>query len=208
MSSTHSKAARRAAVALASTALMGIVLSTAPARAGDDGEAPIWAGFGNVLGLVKNDNDVNIEYRERGKLVLPPKLDLPPPGSAAIQPNSAWPVDPDVQKEKRAKLEAKKPVLVHPGRPAVGVITPGSTVTMSSTAGQGPAAEHCANPEPRTGECPPKPGRTLNYNPLTWVGLQKKPPTVLGPEPDRDNLTDPPKGLRAPVEGVGAKVDN
>ena len=31
---------------------------------------------------------------------------------------------------------------------------------------------------------------------------------MLGPEPDRENLTDPPKGLRAPVEGPNTKIDN
>jgi hypothetical protein len=43
---------------------------------------------------------------------------------------------------------------------------------------------------------------------MSWVGLKKKPPTVLGPEPERQSLVDPPKGYRAPAEGVGAKVDN
>jgi hypothetical protein len=38
--------------------------------------------------------------------------------------------------------------------------------------------------------------------------LQKKDAIVLGPEPDRAELTDPPKGLRAPVEGPGAKIEN
>ena len=47
----------------------------------------------------------------------------------------------------------------------------------------------------------------MNWNPMTWVGLEKKPKLVLGPEPERQNLIDPPKGYRAPAEGVGAKVD-
>ena len=37
--------------------------------------------------------------------------------------------------------------------------------------------------------------------------MQKKPATVLGPEPDRDWLTDPPKGYREPAEGAGVKVE-
>jgi hypothetical protein len=48
----------------------------------------------------------------------------------------------------------------------------------------------------------------MNWNPLTWVGIEKKPQIVLGPEPERDSLTDPPSGYRAPVEGVGVKIDN
>jgi hypothetical protein len=48
----------------------------------------------------------------------------------------------------------------------------------------------------------------MNWNPLTWVGLEQKPATVLGEEPEREDLTDPPKGYRAPAEGVGVKVKN
>ena len=40
----------------------------------------------------------------------------------------------------------------------------------------------------------------LNLNPLNWVGMGKTAP--LGPEPDREWLTDPPKGFRAPVEPI------
>jgi hypothetical protein len=181
-----------------------------PARAGDDGSAPIWMGFGNVLGIVKNDNDAEIDYREHGKLVLPPKMSLPPPGSAAIQPDSAWPVDPDVKRARKAAAEEKKPKLVHVGRPGDPLVRPGDpvTVTMGATAGQGPGPAPCVRPDPKTGECPSKPEPKRNYNPLTWIGLAKKPPIVLGPEPYRENLTDPPAGYRAPVEGVGVATDD
>ena len=63
-------------------------------------------------------------------------------------------------------------------------------------------------PDPQTGECPEAPHGDMNWNPMTWVGLEKKPKLTLGPEPERQNLVDPPKGYRAPAEGVGAKVDN
>ena len=55
--------------------------------------------------------------------------------------------------------------------------------------------------------CDSAPPPTLNWNPLTWVGIQKKPVTVLGPEPARKSLTDPPLGYREPAEGAGVKVD-
>ena len=47
-----------------------------------------------------------------------------------------------------------------------------------------------------------------NLNPLNWVGLGKS-AQPLGPEPDREWLTDPPKGFRAPVgphAGVGQEL--
>jgi hypothetical protein len=186
---------------------LAAALST-PARAGDDGAAPIWKGFGNVFGVLKDDDEGSIEYREHGKLVLPPKIELPAPGTAALQPGPAWPVDPDVKRARKAKLEEAKPKLVHIGRPGSPLIPQGVpvTVTMGATAGQGPGPAPCVRVDPQTGECPKKPGPTWNYNPLTWVGLAKKPPVVLGPEPFRENLTDPPVGYRAPVEGVGTSV--
>ncbi len=80
--------------------------------------------------------------------------------------------------------------------------TKAAVVTVSATAGQGPgrAARATTGPATRAETRPPP---SINWNPLTWVGLEKKPPTVLGPEPDRDWLTDPPKGYREPAEGVG-----
>ena len=70
------------------------------------------------------------------------------------------------------------------------------------------AARSCRTPDPTTGACPEKPAAGGDWNPLTWVGLQKKAPTTLGPEPERESLIDPPKGYRAPAEGVGVKVPN
>jgi hypothetical protein len=208
MSSTISGKPARPGLVLAFGAALTSSFAASPARAGDDGSAPIWIGFGNVLGMVKNDDDATIEYREHGKLVLPPKFVLPPPGTAAIQPGPAWPVDPDVKRAKKAKHDEAALTPIKAGRPGETPLVPaGVPVTMSATAGDGPGPAPCVRVDPKTGECPQKPEAKWNYNPLTWVGLAKKPPVVLGPEPYRENLTDPPAGYRAPVEGVGAIAD-
>ena len=210
MSSMKAKEFRRAGAIVALAVGLTAGVASSPARAGDDGAAPIWKGIGSVVGLVKGDNEASIDYRERGKLVLPPKLDLPPPGATALWANPAWPADPDLVKAAKAKQEEKETKLVHYGRVVPALVTPGAkmVVTESATAGQGVGNAPCINKDSKTGGCPSKPSPTWNYNPLTWVGLEKKAPTVLGPEPDRDWLTDPPKGFRAPVEGVGATADN
>ena len=80
-------------------------------------------------------------------------------------------------------------------------------VTTDYTAGMGPSRSANAPPAPAS-RCDSAPSPSLNWNPLTWVGIQKKPVTVLGPEPARTSLTDPPPGYRAPAEGAGVKVDN
>ncbi len=192
-------------------AVAGILLwassGTTGALAGDDGEAPIWTGIATTVGLAKDPNDVTIDYHERGKLVLPPKMDLPPPGLHSAAADSSWPVEQEVRRAKKAKqAELNAYHAIPNGHLVQPLIKPNSPVTMDATAGMGPGQALCAHPN-AAGACPEKPSATASWNPLTWVGLAKKPGTVLGPEPDRDWLTDPPQGLRAPVEGVGAVAD-
>jgi hypothetical protein len=52
-----------------------------------------------------------IVYNERAPLVLPPKLDLPPPaaGGGAEVRNGNWPKDPDVAAARKASAEARTP---------------------------------------------------------------------------------------------------
>ena len=62
---------------LAAATVAGIALCS-PVLAADDGQAPIWVGIGGMLGLIDTKEELPIEYRERSKLVLPPKVVLPP----------------------------------------------------------------------------------------------------------------------------------
>jgi hypothetical protein len=186
----------RASTLLVGAALFGAVaFGATSALAGDDGQAPIWVGVGSIFNLNWGSDDKKdpIDYREHGKIVLPPKMDLPPPGSPAVTSSVAWPVDPDVQSRKKEKeKEKERPADATSGyvpvkQKFVTQIPPGSVVTVRATAGQGPG-----NPCP-DGQCQSSPLQTLN--PVGWFGGDKKP---LGPEPSRDWLTDPPKGYRAP----------
>ena len=56
-----------------------------------------------------NMENQGIDYRERSPLVVPPKLDLPPPAAASAEvkaPN--WPKDPDEARRKAAIAARKK----------------------------------------------------------------------------------------------------
>lgn len=181
------------------------VTSAAPARAGDDGQASLITGIANTFGLAKHD-DPQIEYRERARLVVPPTKTLPPP--AAAQKDAAWPVNVENLRAKKLKAtEDAEPSARAFNERTYMLIKPGDDVkvTTSGFDKKGPA---CRIPDPKTGECPEQPHAGMNWNPMTWVGLEKKPQTQLGPEPERQNLVEPPKGYRAPAEGVGVKVDN
>jgi hypothetical protein len=92
-------------VALASLLLAGFAGSAA--RAGDDDEDQEDPGieqkiFKSVLSGLGVQTDPGIDYRERSPLVVPPRLDLPPPESTASieKKNPAWPVDADVKRRK------------------------------------------------------------------------------------------------------------
>ncbi len=68
----------------------------------------------NGLGLRSGAGD--IDYRERSPLVLPPKINLPPPQANAAAGTPGWPVDPDVKRRKeesnrrRDEVEESRPL--------------------------------------------------------------------------------------------------
>ena len=174
--------------ALTLVGMMGF--SASPARAGDDGAAPIWVGIGSVFGLGAKDDGVMIDYHERGKLVLPPKADLPPPIAPASKTVASWPVDPEIVRDRKEKAEEALPGLTATQRRNMGLIHIGPA-EASATAGNGPGGASCVQDGkpvacPDSGKKNELPGWVANWNPLTWVGIQKKPQAVLGPEPDRD----------------------
>jgi hypothetical protein len=183
-----------------------VTCAAAPSRAADDGQASLLSGIATTFGLTQQD-DPQIDYRERSKLVLPPKKTLPPP-AAANRDDGAWPMNVEAAREKKRKaLDDGEPSARDVSSRAYTLVKPGDDVKVT-TSGLDKTGPSCRIPDPKTGECPDPPHASINWNPLTWVGLQKKPQTVLGPEPERENLVDPPKGYREPAEGVGAKIDN
>src|SRR5258705_6438121 len=104
-----SRALRLAVIALG----IGLVMTAGAARAQDDDEDDktfeekviegIMAGIGGT-----NMDNKGIEYRERSPLVVPPKLDLPPPASSAAVKAPNWPKDPDEARRKAAIAARKK----------------------------------------------------------------------------------------------------
>src|SRR5437660_5518979 len=104
------RAMRLAVVALG----VGLVLTAGAARAADDEEDDktfeekiiegIMAGIGGT-----NMENRGIDYRERSPLVVPPKMDLPPPaGTSAETKAPNWPKDPDEARRKAAIAARKK----------------------------------------------------------------------------------------------------
>jgi hypothetical protein len=188
-------------------------MAAGAARAQDDDEDDktfeekviegIMAGIGGT-----NMDNRGIDYRERSPLVVPPKLDLPPPVAASSEvkdPN--WPKDPDEARRKaaiaRRKKENKDPV------EAARVLTP-SELNAGRTAAP-----------VRTNNDPVQPGDSVN-NPVlspSQLGFDGKLSTIFGGnktevapfkgEPTRESLTQPPAGYQTPspnfAYGTGPK---
>jgi hypothetical protein len=184
---------RLAAIALAMSSV-GLVNSSA--WAGDDGQEPLWQGigsiFGPIIGFGFNDKPPPIDYREHGKIVVPPKTDLPPPGaSASVDPE--WPVNQEILRKKAQKEQGKKTI--------AGVGDARLRYNQPFPANE-PVTVRAVDPEGNevkcTGACGTTSSALGNLNPFNWVGMGKS-AAPLGPEPDREWLTDPPKGFRAPA---------
>jgi hypothetical protein len=209
--SSLSRALRFAAIALG----IGLVMAAGPVRAADDEEDEDDKTFEEKIieGIMRGIGGTNmenrgIEYRERSPLVVPPKLDLPPPAATAAEAKAPnWPKDPDEQRRKAA-IAARKKDNKDP-REASRILTP-AELAVGKTAAPS-----------RKDNDPIQPG-TSNTNPILspselgykggFSGLFGGNKTETAPfkgEPTRDSLTQPPPGYQTPSSnyayGTGPK---
>src|SRR5664279_3791740 len=147
------RALRLAVVALG----IGLVMTAGAARAQEDEEddrtveQKIIDGLMAGIGATNMENR-GIDYRERSPLVVPPKLDLPPPEAVKGDVKAAnWPKDPDEAKRKAAIAARKKskPDPIEASR----ILTPSELATGRT-----------ASPS-RTSNDPVQPGNSFN-NPI------------------------------------------
>ena len=192
------KALRLAAVVLG----VGLLVAAGAARAGDDDDEDkpfdqkILEGIMRGMGAVNMENS-SIDYRERSPLVVPPKLDLPPPATAAQVNAPNWPKDPDIAARKAAIAARKKEVKKEPWQSAVA-LTPAE---IEAGRKQQTATEGRREPlEPGTNTNPSLMPSQLGYN-GGLLGLFKGNSSEAKPfpgEPTRDSLTEPPPGYQTP----------
>jgi len=198
------KRALTRALRLSTVALgIGLVMTVGAARAGDDEDDDktfeekiiegIMAGIGGT-----NMENRGIDYRERSPLVVPPKMDLPPPaGTSAETKAPNWPKDPDearrkaaIAARKKAKpdpIEAARILTAAPARTSNDPLTPGDST---------------ANPILSPSQ--------LGFSGFTNIfGGNKVETAPFNGEPTRDTLTQPPPGYQTPspnfAYGTGPK---
>ncbi|MBI5132233.1 MAG: hypothetical protein HZA66_22550 [Rhodopseudomonas palustris] len=208
---TMLRAARLAAVALG----IGLVMSGGMARAqeaaeDDDStfEEKVIKGLMSGIGATNMENS-GINYRERSPLVVPRKIELPPPEASAKEVNAPnWPKDPDVQarREARAAARKSKPTPQESARP----LMPSELNAVRADAKKGTNAD------------PVQPGTQQN-NPMLspsqlgfngslgslFGGGNKAETAPFTGEPTRETLTQPPAGYQTPspnfAYGTGPK---
>jgi hypothetical protein len=162
----------------------------------------IMAGIGGT-----NMDNRGIDYRERSPLVVPPRIDLPPPEAAKGEIKDAnWPKDPDEARRKAAIAARKK---AKPNEFEAARILSPSELNAGRTAAP-----------VRTSNDPIQPGDSAS-NPVlspSQLGFDGKFSNLFGNkserapfkgEPTRDSLTMPPAGYQTPspnfAYGTGPK---
>lgn len=83
------------------------LLIVATGASAEEGEAV--KSILGAIGIIPKEK-APITYNERAPLVLPPKMDLPPPAAGGAEArNGNWPKDPDVAARRKAAAEARTP---------------------------------------------------------------------------------------------------
>jgi hypothetical protein len=207
---------RLAAIALG----VGLVMAAGPVRAADDEEEDdrtfeekiihnIMTGLGGT-----NMETKGIEYRERSPLVVPPKINLPPPAASNEVKAPNWPKDPE-EARRKAAIAARKKEAKESNKDPRTAMRPLTPDELSVGGGKPPVPK---GPSVNASE---QPGASLN-NPIlspSQLGFNgslgdlfrgNKPETApFKGEPERSTLTQPPPGYQTPspnfAYGTGPK---
>jgi hypothetical protein len=197
------RALKLSAVALG----IGLVMSAGAVRAGDDGDDDDDMTFEEKLidnlmsGIgAKSMEKKGIEYRERSPLVVPPKLDLPPPVETQAKAAPNWPKDPDERRRKEAIAQRKKAVKATENWQAAQPLTP-----AEMKAGQTAAPERTSNDpiQPGTNGNPSLMPAELGFTGGLWNMMKggKGETKQFTSEPPRQSLVEPPPGYQTPSPG-------
>jgi hypothetical protein len=185
----------RAGLLTLSVLALSVTLSARPASAlDDDGKGSVLESFWDLVMPGDQPVEGNIQYRERAPIVVPTNRNaLPQPQEPAAKRAQAWPKDQEIARkeaEKRANAKERVDEVWNP-------VNRSELDRVRSTKVQGPGTDKDCN-EPL--------GRPCNQEAF-WNGLRNakssgaddKTVLVVGQEPSRKALTEPPTGYRKPT---------
>jgi hypothetical protein len=150
------------------------------------------------IGLQK-DGGTNITYQERAPLVIPPRLDLPPPETDTAAKNPAWPVDPDVKRAKEAAAAARKQAFA--GSEAIDMEGRRRLPSERGPRTRPRAGGSVASTTPEESErrlMPSELGYKGGLFNSLFGGSKESEQAQFTREPPRASLTDPPPGYQTP----------
>jgi hypothetical protein len=191
--------------ALAALVWTGMAGAGAQAQTFDD-RPSTFAPILNIIGLGKDDDEKpTIDFRERPKLVVPKGADLPPPQTGGAQRAANWPVDQDVSRQRAAAAAARAPRVISLNERTT--MTPAELQKGRSDAPE-TSGELCDTRISGTPDCSAlTPAQKLKQVfSLSGDGPKEdRDVSRPGVEPDRQYLTEPPKGYRAATTVVEVK---
>jgi len=175
------------------------LLAASPARAdGDMWNSMLgWVGMGHKQ--QQSPDDGTIDYTPRPALVVPPKMDLPPPQTARGTP-ADWPHDPDATARAQADADSRRPA------PSSDSSSDQSSSDFVADADKAKPAdsgevENCTN---QAGKpiCFYGPAGLMNFT-KGWGNLfqghsEDTSKLKIGSEPPRKYLIQPPPGYQMP----------
>ncbi len=193
------KLSQKTCVAAAGAVLLGASYA-APAKAFEDTNT-----FNSVMGFFGMQADKeqdSIDYRARAPLVVPPKMDLPPPKAADAGRPQDWPTDPDVIARRKALADSHRPA---------PQITPNTRAELSKEEMMKGRSEDTTVTVDNRGDSCGAFGGASACSGSAWdyvtqklgVGKKEEETVVLsGKEEPRKYLTEPPPGYRVPTAKV------
>jgi len=190
--------------AMATMVWAGVVTGSAPARAFDD-KASTFDPILNLVGLGKDDDEKpSIDFRERPKLVVPKSADLPPPQAGGAQRAANWPVDQDIARRKAAQAAAKAPRVISLNDRTN--LTPAELQKgrNDEMAKGGEVCETRINGIPDCSALTPTEKLKQVFS-LGGPSSEQREVSKPGIEPEREYLTEPPKGYRKATTYVEVK---
>jgi hypothetical protein len=202
-----SSGALKRSLRLATVALsLGLAMSVTAAHAADDDDDGLTFEERAIKSLMTglggtNMDNSGIDYRERSPLVVPPRLDLPPP-AAGTNPAAVanWPKDPDVKRAREAAAAAKtgRPEeVLEASRPLTpSEMAPKRAKVSSSNVDHSHPGDPSKNIVMSPSQLGVEPGMFKNM-----FGGNKGETAEFKGEPTRDSLTQPPAGYQTPAQG-------
>ena len=190
---------------MTATAFVGLaaVASTAAhAQAFDDRPSTIKPIINMIVG---GDEDAkgSIDFRERPPLVVPKGHDLPPPRPGAASQRAAnWPQDQDVVQRRDDAARARAPQQIDFNK---NVALDKRELMKGRSDDQPVAVSLCDTYVSGAPDCAPTSMDKLKR--VFSLGNSNNDVVVVGKEPDRGYLTEPPRGYRRASQTVKATRD-